>query len=142
MRYVAQEDDLGCIIAASAMVFDLTYKEAARFIPLQRADDFQDGENMLADSIREGLEKLALTYEKEMVDLDEPPFRLKEGFRYIAIVPTGAPHLNHTVAVDETGIVFNPDSDSRDDRRHWSEHREHHVCSGISPKRPFSRETV
>jgi hypothetical protein len=25
----AQEDDLGCLIAAAAMVFDLTYKQAA-----------------------------------------------------------------------------------------------------------------
>lgn len=122
MNYVAQPTRLGCLIAAAAMVFDISYERAGMFIPLPQDDDLQDGENVLADLIYDRLQKLAAMHGKEAIDLDDPPWDVKRGLRYIALIPTGTPHLNHSVAIDEEGIVFDPDPDNQANRRPWTEY--------------------
>jgi len=92
------------------------------FVPLPLPDDVQDGENIIAALIQERLESLARVSGKEMIDLPEP-FVLTKGLRYIAMVSTGKPHQNHSVAIDENGIVFDPDPDNEHVREPWTKYR-------------------
>jgi len=119
MEYVAQEDEFGCLIAAAAMVLDLTYTQVAKTVPLQDPEIFrQTGKNLLGVIALDRIEALALTRGKEMIDLGPPPFVTQDGLRYIAMVPAA----NHALAVDETGIAFDPAPVNEGVRKMWSEY--------------------
>ncbi|HKV94224.1 MAG TPA: hypothetical protein VJW20_16875 [Candidatus Angelobacter sp.] len=123
MNYVAQKHSLGCLIAAGAMVFDLSYDRAGWFIPLPREEDLIDGSvNEITELSVSRLQSLSNLSGKVMSAPDGPPFDLKEGCRYIAWLETDRPNFLHSVAVDEAGIVFDPDSDNQDVRKHWTEY--------------------
>jgi len=124
MNYVAQKHNLGCLIAAGAMVFDLSYEQACWFIPLPREEDLKDESvNEVTELAVSRLQSLSNLSAKEMSALDGPPFDLKEGCRYIASLETDRPNFLHSVAVDETGTVFDPDLDNQHLRKHWTEYQ-------------------
>jgi|GEM_PF-6408934 len=112
MNYVRQEEPTGCLIAAVAMLLDMTYAEVNKWIPLNTPADMQDGHNLLGVKIFEGLEKLLASKGMEMCEpLDGPPYN-EIGTRYLATILTGEKHLNHALAVDENGIAFDPADES------------------------------
>jgi hypothetical protein len=60
MRYIEQEHSEGCMIAAIAMVLDMTYEEAAESIPLpDRSAFLATGENLLQLRAYDELKTLA-----------------------------------------------------------------------------------
>jgi hypothetical protein len=122
MEYIAQRDELGCFIAAAAMVLDLTYEQVALTVPLQEASIIeQTGINFLGLLALDRIEALALAQGKQIVDLN-PPFPVRAGLRYLAMIPTEIYQVNHALAVDETGIAFNPDPRYEHVRSLWSEY--------------------
>lgn len=89
MNYVAQEEPTGCLIAAVAMVFDMTYAEVNEFIPLNTPADMQEGQNLLGQAMIDGLLKLVKVKGMEICEpLDGPPYN-EIGTRYIASIFTG-----------------------------------------------------
>lgn len=125
MNYVAQKENFGCVVACGAMVFNLSYEQARMYIPPPRREDLQNLEelNELNALVLERLQSLSNLTGNEMSALDGPPYELKEGSRYILWLETDEPNVLHSVAVDETGIVFNPDPNEQDVRKRWTEYR-------------------
>ena len=135
MRYVAQQHPLGCFIAATAMVLDMTYEEVAACVPLQ-------DNGIPSDPPIEEVINLA---ETRGVAADDPemPLTCQHGRRYILALRTGTKQF-HAIAVDETGAAFDPSNQGS--RRLWAEYepaamlefrsrlgdRSH--CSGVIPK--------
>lgn len=118
MNYVAQEDQLGCFIAATAMVFDLTYAEAALLVPLQLP--YEGGGPNIAGLVGlEAVRMLAEGHGFEMID-QERPFAVRSGLRYIASVPTAVSNYGHALAIDEAGIALDPANEET--RKPWSEY--------------------
>jgi|ERR1700733_1341055 hypothetical protein len=112
MNYVPQEEPTGCLIAAIAMVLNMTYAEVNKFIPLNTAADMVGGQNLLGSEIIDGLNRLLEFKSMKMCEpLDGPPYN-ELGTRYLAIILTGVEHLNHALAVDEDGIAFDPADES------------------------------
>lgn len=105
------------------MIFDLSYERAAWFIPLPRETDLKDGlANEITELSIERRHSLAKLSGKEVAALDGPPFKLEKGCRYIAWLPTDKPDIFHSVVVDETGTVFDPDPDNQDVHKSWTEY--------------------
>ena len=133
MQYVAQQHELGCFIAAAAMVLDLTYEQVALTVPLQEASIIeQTGINFLGLLALDRIEALALAQGMQVVDLN-PPFAVQVGLRYLAMIPSANPDINHALAVDETGIAFNPDPRYEHVRKLWSEY----IVLGLLEFRPL-----
>jgi len=103
MNLIPQQHPLGCFIASTAMVLDMTYEDVAQTIPLQDQGGEEWWQPVLAS-----LQALAAPRGKVVVDL-EPPFIVQPGMRYLAQVPTNIPGFYHILAIDESGIAFNPD---------------------------------
>jgi hypothetical protein len=122
MQYIPQKDPMGCLRASVAMVLDITYEQAAS-VPLQDTNELRDtGTNKSGALALDRIETLAQSQGKQIVDLDTKPFVCKAGLRYIAVVGTTDPLIAHSVAIDETGIVFDPDTANKNSRKHWSEY--------------------
>jgi hypothetical protein len=91
------------------MVLDLTYEEVSRTVPLQDLVTIQrTGVNLQGLLALDRIVELAKAHGKNVVDLN-PPFAVLGGLRYIAMVPTLVPLCNHALAVDETGVAYDPD---------------------------------
>jgi hypothetical protein len=117
MQYVAQEHDLGCFIAATAMVLDLTYEEASQTVPLQ------DPANVVSSGVLTLAQVMQLARAHGRIVVDQnPPLTVRAGFRYIAMIATPIPNVYHNLAIDETGIAFDPDPSNEDVRKPWSEY--------------------
>jgi hypothetical protein len=111
MQYIAQKDEHGCLRAALAMILDMTYDEVARSIPLQTQTQITETGYMVFDRVIELLSSKGLTIESATA--------CNPGTRYLAVSWDGTSVLAHSLAVDESGTVFDPlDSSSR---KHWSE---------------------
>lgn len=122
MRYIAQTDELGCFIAAAAMVLDLTYEQVAQTVPLQDLAILgQTSPNFLGIHALAQVEALALAQGRMIVD-QNPPFTVEPGLRYIAVVPTAIFNANHALAVDEMGVAFDPDERNEHVRKLWFEY--------------------
>jgi hypothetical protein len=107
LKHIVQKDDLGCLIASAAMVFDLSYEEAAKTIPLQDPVALQsEGINLLGLAAFDAIERLAEERGKRIEDVFKP-FVCRAGARYIAILHSPA-QIGHAVAIDELGFVFDP----------------------------------
>jgi len=122
MRYVAQLDKTGCLVASTAMVLDLTYADVAQVVPTDDASRYP-----LAGSNDEwwqvafkGIQSLASAKGETVVEL-ERPYMVQFGLRYLAMVPTDTPNFHHVLAVDETGIAFDPCNE--DGHKPWSEYQ-------------------
>jgi hypothetical protein len=114
MTHVPQEHHLGCLIAATAMVLDLTYADVARTIPLQ----YTPGEAWWQSTLTR-LQALAATRDQVIVDLPLP-FVVQPGLRYLLQIPTAIPNYTHVLAIDENGVAYDPDDPAT--QRHWSEY--------------------
>jgi len=115
VRYVRQEDPMGCMIAAAAMVLDMTYQEAAEKVPLQDASDLVSTGVIAIEKVRE----LGQSMGWAVIDL-EKPYILQNDCRYILVIPRELPPLCHAVAVDEFGCVVDPDC-GRESGKQWSD---------------------
>ena len=123
MRYVAQQDPLGCLIACVAMVLDMTYEEVSGSVPLQDVPELQrTGVNRLGLVAMDRVEELAKSQGKQVVDLPSKPFICRAGLRYISAIATTNPLIAHSVAIDENGVVFDPDPANEHYRKHWAEY--------------------
>ena len=120
MEYVAQKHPLGCMIAAAAMVLDLTYEQVSDKVPLQSIEDLrQTGINGLGIVAWNNLKTLARARGKVIFDFPDKPFILRPGLRYLGMLPTANYLLTHVVAIDETGVVFDPDPAKEQSRENW-----------------------
>lgn len=119
MRHVTQQDEHGCFIASAAMVLDMSYEQMSQIMPLQDPEELrQTGKNTtgLVD-----LDRFVALLESRKISFDylPSPFVCKPGYRYVMMLRGNDPAMNHAVAVDETGMVFDPlDEHARKD---WSE---------------------
>jgi hypothetical protein len=112
------------MIASAAMVLDLTYEQAAEQIPIQDMGEIlETGVNKLGIDGLDSIEKMAEARGRTILDLPKP-FALQRGFRYLAVIPSvgNNPLQYHVVAVDENGIVFDPDHDRANWRKRWTEY--------------------
>jgi len=82
VRYVQQEDPMGCMIAAAAMVLDVTYQQVSEVIPLQKFDG--DAVNRTGLYALDQIERLARNQGWSFT-YPEPPFSCREGSRYIGV---------------------------------------------------------
>jgi|HubBroStandDraft_1064217.scaffolds.fasta_scaffold16216_3 hypothetical protein len=121
MRYVAQQHPLGCFIACIAMLFDMDYAQVADLVPLQ--DDLEQlqrtGVNVVGVQAFDIFAALAESRDLEIADVQKP-FACKAESRYLLALSTSDRHINHCVAVDETGTAFDPEDSTS--RKHWSEY--------------------
>jgi hypothetical protein len=123
MEHVRQLHPLGCFIAAAAMVLDMTYDEVAAVMPLQDMDVLRNtGQNKLGIYGWRNLHILAKERGKAIVDFTSKPFVRKPGLRYLGMLATPDPLLTHIVAIDEDGIVFDPDPNNEKSRKSWLEY--------------------
>ena len=112
------------------MVLDLSYEQVAATIPQPSFSLTKQERIDLGLRAYFGIEQLAAANGLEMVDLiAPPPFICKSGLRYLGIL-SRSPLLQHGVAIDESGNVFDPDST---DRKRWSEY----VFSSMLEFRPL-----
>jgi hypothetical protein len=118
MRYVPQQDSVGCLIAAVAMVLDMSYEQVSGIVPIQDMGELQrTGTNRVGLLALDRIKKLAESQGKQVIDLPEP-FVCKAGTRYVSAIATTDPLMAHTVAVDENGVVFDPLNEHT--RKDWS----------------------
>ena len=144
MRHIPQEHPLGCFIAAAAMVLDLEYSEVAETVPLQDVQALRETEvNILGLAAYDAVVQLATKQGKLVADLIAP-FNCATQYRYIGILAPES-ETNHAVAIDEVGIVFDPEPSRSTSRRHWSEyefaaiariHPNNERVNKISPEQP------
>jgi hypothetical protein len=121
MRYVAQQDMRGCLVAAVAMVLDMTYEDVGLVVPLQDSSRLYELGYVEAwwQNALEQIRALASARGKIVVSL--PP-TVRPGLRYLAQVRAALPNSYHALAVDETGIAFDPDPCNEDVRKPLSEY--------------------
>jgi hypothetical protein len=120
MRYVSQQHPMGCFIASIAMVLDLSYEQVAETVPLPDMGELQrTGRNSLGSAAFDGMKLLATTHGKSVLDNCMKPFSLKQGFRYLGMLSTSNSLLTHVVAIDQNGIVFDPDPVNEQSRESW-----------------------
>jgi hypothetical protein len=101
------------------MVFDLSYDEAAERIPLQDLAAFQKtGTNLIGTQAFDAIVGLAHERGKRIDDVFKP-LVCQIGVRYIAVL--AATPVNHAVAVDELGFVFDP-AEAAPSGQRWSEY--------------------
>ena len=87
MKHVVQKDELGCLLAATAMVLDLAYDDVKKTVPLQDPVALQEqGVNHLGGQAFDEIQKLALEPGKQFADVFQP-FVCEKGVRYIAVLP-------------------------------------------------------
>jgi hypothetical protein len=67
------------------------------------------------------MHNLALSRGKIVIDLPTKPFNAEPGFRYLGMLPTPERLIHHVVAIDEAGVVFDPDPAMESSRRNWKE---------------------
>jgi hypothetical protein len=121
MRYVVQENELGCFVAAIAMVLDLTYAEVEPVIPPASWLDYNTpGPHESERLAYERLPGFALAHGWVVIDLEN--LIVQPGLRYVAAIPGPIPNSRHAVAIDETGIVFDPGPLNENVRKHYSEY--------------------
>jgi uncharacterized protein YvpB len=112
MKHVKQRDVLGCWIASLAMVLEMTYEEVSEHIPLQDWDAVKQSRfNSLGLVGWNNMNALAQTRGWVVFDFPAKPFIAKLGFRYLGMLATADPSLTHVVAIDETGLVFDPENE-------------------------------
>ena len=121
MRYVRQADELGCFRACAAMVLDMDYSDVAKEMPLQ--DKSCPNEiGTRGDEAVTNFYKLAASrglHVKDLGDLSKNRIYCEAGLRYVFFI--AGLEINHAVAIDETGIVFDPyDPNSR---KHWTDYQ-------------------
>ena len=122
MKYVAQQHPLGCLIASVAMVLDMTYEQVAETIPLQDMEELEKtGVNRLGLIAYDRIEELARSRNIQIVGSESGQFVCEIGLRYLAVFPADTdPLMTHTVAIDEMGLVFDPDPVNEHVRGYWS----------------------
>jgi hypothetical protein len=123
MQYVAQQHQMGCEIAAVAMVLDMSYEEVSETLRPQDMNDMEallrNGRNASGLNAFEDMIALARTRGKKVVDFQSLPDTLKPGVRYLGRLRTNNPLIHHIVAIDEQGIVFDPDPEKAQSRESW-----------------------
>jgi hypothetical protein len=50
------------------------------------------------------------------------PFACEVGLRYVLLIATTDPLIKHTVAIDESCVVFDSDPGNENLRKNWSEY--------------------
>ena len=121
MNHIRQKDALGCWIASLAMVLEMTYEEVSEHIPLQDWELVkQTGFNSLGLVGWNNMNTLSRARGWEIFDFPAKPFIVKLGFRYVGMLGTADPSRIHVVAIDETGLVFDPEVD--DFHKDWKEY--------------------
>jgi hypothetical protein len=106
MKHVMQKDEIGCLVAVTAMVLDLEYDEVKNTVPLQDPEFQKQGVNYLGGQAFDEIQKLAQVRGKQFDDVF-PPFVCEKGVRYVAVLRSTA-SLLHALAIDESGQVFDP----------------------------------
>ena len=102
------------------MVLDLTYEQVSEQVPLQDATALERaGRNCLGLTGLDNIELLALEHGKRVSDFPAKPFILKPGLRYIGMICSPDPSITHVVAIDESGVVFDPDPAKEQSRENW-----------------------
>ena len=113
---------MDCMIAAVAMVLDMSYEEVSETIPLPDLDTLRiTGKNSLGLKAFDDLKTLAESKSKKVIDLGYVPDTLRAGSRYLGMLPTPDPLVTHVVAIDESGIAFNPDT-NQEKSRDWRDY--------------------
>jgi hypothetical protein len=107
------------MIAAVAMIMDMTYEEVSKTIPLPDIDALRlTGKNSLGLRAFDDMKELAKSRGKRVLDFGYLPETLVPGSRYLGLLSTPDPLVTHTVAIDEQGIVLDPDS-AQEQSHHW-----------------------
>ena len=121
MKYIAQQHPLGCLIASVAMVLDMTYEQVAETIPLQDMEELEKtGVNRLGLIAYDRIEELARSRNIQIVDSESGQFVCELGSRYVAALPGSGPRILHVIAIDEKGLVFDPNPANEHARGYWS----------------------
>lgn len=121
MQHVKQPSrEEGCFPACIAMLLDMTYNEVLETVPAQHREEFErTGLNLAGVRALDRFEQLAQERGRVVLSYPEAEKPLP-GFRYLFVLNTDDPREVHCVAIDETGVAFDPlDSDSRE---HWSKY--------------------
>jgi hypothetical protein len=113
LEYVAQKDAMGCLIASTAMVLDMTYDEVAKFIPFHDPNALYETGNAICDQMFALAEKQGRKFDDVL-----KPFLCEADKRYIGILPARE-GIRHAVAIDEFGVVFDPADESS--LRFWTD---------------------
>jgi hypothetical protein len=122
MQHVKQPSlEDGCFPACIAMLLDMTYNEVLETVPAQDVEEFQrTGLNLAGLRAFDRFKQLAQERGRVTLEFPEGLEKPLVGYRYLFVLPTANPHRVHCVAIDETGVAFDPlDSDSRE---HWSKY--------------------
>jgi len=98
------------------MVLDMTYAQVSKVIPLQDANAVAASGNTVCDEFFELLRKQGKTFSEHKKSFVHEP-----GKRYIGVIQT-ASNLNHAVAIDEFGVVFDPEASLSESRKSWTEY--------------------
>ncbi len=62
---------------------------------------------------------LAQSRGKKVIEFDYLPDNLESGVCYLGMISTHEPLIHHVVAIDEQGIVFDPDPAKEQSRESW-----------------------
>jgi hypothetical protein len=120
MQYILQQHPMGCMIAAIAMILDMSYEEVAKTIPLPDIQALTlTGRNSLGLKTFDDMKVLAETRGQRVFDFDSKRETLEPGFRYLGMLTTPDPLVKHVVAIDEQGVVFDPDPGKEQSRENW-----------------------
>jgi hypothetical protein len=121
MQYVAQEHPLGCFIACTAMVLEMSYRDVAAVVPLQEWDELlESGRSTLGPKAVEQMLCLAQHQGVEVNDAKRP-LQCVSGCRYILAVSKGDPQVLHAIAVDESGAAYDPNEASLN--KNWLDYK-------------------
>lgn len=107
------------------MVLGMTYEQAAEKIPIQDLAELRaNGVNKLGLQGLDAILELAEERNLSVISFDYTPSTLTEGIRYLAIVPAPSddPLMSHTVAIDESGTVFDPDPAQAESRKYYKDY--------------------
>lgn len=111
---------MGCMIAATAMILDMSYEEVAEAIPLPDMEALRlTGRNSLGLKAFDDMKVLAEARGMRMLDFESKPETLEAGLRYMGMLATPDPLIKHVVAIDEQGVVFDPDPTKEQSRENW-----------------------
>ena len=120
MDMLPETHPLGCMIAAAAMVLDLTYEQVSEQVPLQDAAALErTGRNWLGLTGLDNIELLALEHGKRVSRFPCKTIHSETRSTLHRYDLQPDPLITHVVAIDESGVVFDPDPAKEQSRENW-----------------------
>lgn len=101
------------------MILDTYYHDAVRVVPLRDWEQIQQS-GVIGLHGLDNLIRLAEAQGLSVTEVKKPFFCLP-GCRYIMMLASEDPCEYHTVSVDESGVVLDPDTRNTSGK-HWSEY--------------------